>query len=349
MRAGYDVTLIAQHDKDEIVDGIKIIALPKAQNRFTRIFGLTWKAFRLALHQRADIYHFHDPELLAITPVLRLFSRGKIIYDVHENYAYAISVKSWISPWLRRVMAGFFTVTEKVLAARCDGVVAASPDIMERFSRHCHTEVVTNYPLMSWVRPAEIPKRLNQHEIVLVYGGGLTETRGILQLIEMMSHLKDKGSIVLRLFGRFNNVESEKKFKSRINNEGSIKYLGWLPTIEDAVQEFTKADIGLFLFHGDPNVAVGPYRSNKLFQYMAAGLPVVVSNFPAWQELVEKIGCGLVADPLDPENIAQQILVLVHNAQLRSEMGAKGQTAVLDCYNWEFEEKKLLEFYATVS
>lgn len=40
-RAGYDVTLIAQHDKNEIVDGVKVIALPKAKNRFFRVFFLT--------------------------------------------------------------------------------------------------------------------------------------------------------------------------------------------------------------------------------------------------------------------------------------------------------------------
>ena len=64
VQAGYNVTLIAQHRKNEIVDEVRIIALPKPKNRFFRIFFLTWKAYKIALKQKADIYHFHDPELL---------------------------------------------------------------------------------------------------------------------------------------------------------------------------------------------------------------------------------------------------------------------------------------------
>ena len=64
VQAGYDVTLIAQHENDEMVDGVKIIALAKPCNRFARIFGLTWRAFTSALSQSAEVYHFHDPELI---------------------------------------------------------------------------------------------------------------------------------------------------------------------------------------------------------------------------------------------------------------------------------------------
>ena len=63
LKAGYDVTLIAQHDKDELVGGIRMVALPKPKNRLWRMLG-TWRVFKLALKQKAEIYHFHDPELL---------------------------------------------------------------------------------------------------------------------------------------------------------------------------------------------------------------------------------------------------------------------------------------------
>ena len=92
VQAGYDVTLIAQYNKNEIVDGVKIIALPKPKNRFVRIFGLTWRTFYLAFCQCANIYHFHDPELILICILLKL-KGAKIIYDVHEDYEQKVLSK----------------------------------------------------------------------------------------------------------------------------------------------------------------------------------------------------------------------------------------------------------------
>lgn len=85
-KAGYEVVIISQHDKEEIVDNIKIITLPMPKNRFHRMTNIVWKLFKLALKEKADVYHFHDPELIPIGILLKL-KRMKIIYDVHGDYA----------------------------------------------------------------------------------------------------------------------------------------------------------------------------------------------------------------------------------------------------------------------
>jgi len=74
-KAGYDVTLIAQNDKNETIDGVQFIALQKAKNRIYRISCSTFKIFLLALKQNADIYHFHDPELLPVGVLLMACQR----------------------------------------------------------------------------------------------------------------------------------------------------------------------------------------------------------------------------------------------------------------------------------
>lgn len=84
VQAGYSITLIAQHNRNEVVDGVKIIALPKPKNRFIRIFGLSWRVFYLALRQHADVYHFHDPEIIIAGIILKILGK-KVIYDVHED------------------------------------------------------------------------------------------------------------------------------------------------------------------------------------------------------------------------------------------------------------------------
>ena len=91
-RAGYDITLIAQHDKEEIVEGIRIVSLPKPKNRIDRMTRTVWSAYRKAIKIDADIYHFHDSELIPIGLLLKL--RGKrVIYDVHEDFPASILCK----------------------------------------------------------------------------------------------------------------------------------------------------------------------------------------------------------------------------------------------------------------
>ena len=131
-KAGYSVTLIAQHSKDEIVDGVRIIALPKPRNRLFRIFGTTWRMFRLALKQTADVYHFHDPELIPVGIVLRLLGK-KVIYDVHEDVPQQILCKEWIgSTWIKKCVASIVHIIEQIGVAVFTRVVAATPDIANK-------------------------------------------------------------------------------------------------------------------------------------------------------------------------------------------------------------------------
>jgi len=110
VKEGYDVIMIAQHNKNEVVDGVKIIALPKPKNRFYRMFVTTLNVFRLALKQKANVYHFHDPELIPIGLLLKFFTKAKVIYDVHEDYEAKILNKNWISSYFRKPIAIGFEI-----------------------------------------------------------------------------------------------------------------------------------------------------------------------------------------------------------------------------------------------
>ena len=79
--AGYTVTLLAQHDKNEIVDGISIVRLPKPRNRMVRMTIMMWSNFRRAIRVNADIYHFHDSELIPLGILLRMLGY-KVIYEI---------------------------------------------------------------------------------------------------------------------------------------------------------------------------------------------------------------------------------------------------------------------------
>lgn len=84
----------------------------------------------------------------------------------------------------------------------------------------------------------------------------------------------------------------------------------------------------------------------KLFEYMAAGVPVVASDFPLWRSIVDGAGCGLLVDPADPQQIADAIDWLIDHPEEAARMGENGRRAAHDTYNWQGEASKLRALYA---
>jgi glycosyltransferase involved in cell wall biosynthesis len=338
-RAGYKVVLIAQHNRDEMVDGVKIVALPKPRNRFARMFGLTWRAFHLSLRERADVYHFHDPELLPIGVLLRIFTRAKVIYDVHEDVPEQILTKHWIPCLLRRPLAVVFNAFEKLMAQVLDAVVVATEGIAEKFA-HLNPIVIHNYPDLGML-PNPSTRRGEGKEKVLVYVGGISKIRGAVEMVRALEHLNSAWDVRLDLIGKFEPPELEQELQG-LPGYQRVRFFGWL-SWEEAWHHAQSAIVGLVLFHPAPNHEKA--LPNKLFEYMAAGLPVVASNFPLWKEIVEGNRCGITVDPLDPKAIAQAIEYLLAHPEEARQMGENGRRAVEEKYNWEREKEKFLKLY----
>lgn len=338
-RAGYEVILIVQHNKKEVVDGIKIIPLPKPRNRFVRIFGLTWRTFFIALRQRADVYHFHDPELLPVGVLLKLLTRAKVIYDVHEDVPEQILTKYWIPAFLRRLMAIAFNVVEKLLARAMDAVVVATEGIAEKFQGGNPT-IIHNYPDLRMLPSASSVPR-EEKEKVLVYVGAISRIRGALEMIQALELLDHIDGLRLDLIGKFDPPELEQELQAMAGYR-RVRFLGWMPW-HSAWEISRRGYAGLVLFLPAPNHDKA--LPNKLFEYMAVGLPVVASNFPLWREIVEGNDCGICVDPLDPKAIADAIEYLITHPEKARKMGENGRWAVEEKYNWKIEGQKLLRLY----
>jgi len=337
--AGYDVSLIVQHDCDEVVDGIRIIALPRPRNRIYRILGLTWVAFRLALRQQAHVYHFHDPELLPVGIMLRIFAHAKVIYDVHEDVPQQILTKHWIPASLRRILSWIFNIFEKLMARALDAVVVATEGIAEKFVG-VNPVVVHNYPdLRMLPSPSHVIR--DEKENVLVYVGGINRIRGAFEMIHALDILDPTLNARLDLIGRFEPSSLEEELHS-LPGYRRVRFLGWLPT-QKVYDHLREAHIGLVCLQPEARYVVS--LPVKLFEYMAAGLPVIASNFPLWKDIVEGNHCGLTVDPLNPEEIAGAIEYLILHPEEAQVMGQSGRRAVVEKYNWKREGEKLLKLY----
>lgn len=339
--AGYEVSLIVQHTKRETIDSIDIIPLSTPQNRFQRMFGLTFSVFRLAIKEKAEIYHFHDPELLPIGVLLKLFTRKKVIYDIHENYPEDIKLKQWIPKGLRPVVAKIYATLEKVMSKFLDGVIVVNGIIEDRFDDEKAIQI-RNYPIL--YTDYSNAKKGENNEVVVIYPGNLNKVRGIYELVKSLEYIDTDKKIKLVLYGKFASSKFEEEIRdlkgfSRVDYRGIVDH----HTVWDNLM---KSDIGVILFHPSSH-SIGALP-NKIFEYMSAGLPVISSNFSFWEDIVIGNNCGVMVDPQNSEEVAKAIEYLAENPKLRKQMGINGREAVLKKYTWENEGKRLVAFYEKI-
>ena len=336
--SGYDVTLVAPHDRDETRDGVVIRAVRQPRSRRERFLYTGREIYKTCMEQDADVYHFHDPELMPVAILLKLHGK-RVVYDVHEDYPAAMYDKHWLPRVLRPAVATGVRAGQAAMTTACDQIVAATPAIATRFSRE-KTTVVQNFP---WREEfASGPGQDYQaREPIALYAGGIAPLRGLREMLSAIIVASRDLPAKLVLAG-----PAGPDLQAEIVEAGpAVEYRGMLGRSELA-QEIARARMGLVLFHPCRNHLNS--QPNKLFEYMSAGLPIIASDFPLWRELVCDTQCGLLVDPLDPAAIADAITWILRHPQEAEQMGRNGRRAVAEKYNWERESANLLAVYAAI-
>ena len=333
--AGYDVTVLALERAEGTVlpEGPRFIEYAVPASRVRRFFlRLPW-LLGYCLRHRFAVYHLHDPDLIVVGFLLKLAGR-RVVYDVHEAYPMVILDRHWIPAFLRPGLSRFWRAMEGGFVRWADLTVAAHIPVAEQYQGG---RVVTlhNYPIVRDLADDEAPA-LAERPMRVIHHGDLTEQRGLFTMIEAM----EKVAADLRLGGSL-----PQDLKTRVESMAGMRrgvYLGWLNK-QSLAEELSQARVGLVLLHPTHNYTV--IRPNKLYEYMAAGLPVVASDFPHWREVVVPADCGLLVDPLDTAAIARAIDHLLSHPEEAAAMGARGRAAVLARYNWQAEKAQLIAAY----
>lgn len=346
--AGYQVTLVAVADfREMMADGIRILGLPRCRTRALRPLN-SYRILRIALREGADLYHFHDPELLPVGCIIRALTGKPIIYDVHENYPQDILTKEWIPKALRKAISEAFRVFEDAVVRFVDGVVVVNALLADRFSGKSRVVKVSNYSRIEQF--GALAPRGEQDEAsmkpYLVYVGRISDDRGIVECLQALRSLR-KARAELVCAGSIGHVTSQELRTLLRGSQSSapFRYLGLLP-YDDIPPLLKTAVAGLLCFQPTPNNLLG--TPNKLFEYMSAGIPVIASDFPFIRQVVSEADCGLLVKPDDVREIAQAMAHLLDNPQDASRMGRNGLRAVRAHYNWQVEETKLLSLYRTL-
>lgn len=333
-RAGYAVSLVACGESYE-EKGVRIVGVGEMpQSRRERMTAGAKRVYEKALSLDCDIYHFHDPELLPYGR--KLGKLGKtVIFDVHENVAGQIMDKAYIPKALRKLVADAYRRVEDLCLPQFAAVIAATPYIAGLYEgRAGRIRVVRNYPKLDDIIFQQSP--FAERGRVACYAGGISDSRGVHTMLRLAEGLDGE----LRLAGP---CDGDALCGALPDN---VQYLGMLDRA-GVNRLYSEARLGLVLLKPTKNYIDS--LPVKMFEYMAAGLPYVASDFPLWKQITESADCGLCVDAADEAATRGAVERLLSDPALAQEMGRRGRAAVEREYNWKVQERELLALYESLA
>ena len=338
-KAGYDVSLVINSDKDKVIYGTKVVALDNTnKSRIYRMLKKSKVAYKKALEIDAEIYHFHDPELIPIGRKLKRKGK-KVIYDVHEDVPKQILAKTYLGPlFIRKIVSYIFNLYEKTSTKNFDAVIGVIDEITTQF-KNKKTATIKNYAIKDMIFNSKPIKR-EDNKTVLIYVGSITKIRGIKEMIEAMNILKDKAE--LWILGSY-ETEALKSECEAMEGYKYAKYFGSLP-LKDVYKYTKAADIGMCTLHPTANYVES--IPIKVLEYMASEIPLVLSDFKYWRDYFGEV--GEYVNPLEPADIAKAVEFYIENKDLMKAKGTENKEKFLKEFSWDVEEEKLIKLYESL-
>lgn len=334
----HDVILIGNDNTNDIFDdNINIINLKvHFKNRIHRILSTKKLIVNTALKINADVYHFHDPELMGAALAIKKAGK-KVIFDFHEDTPKQILAKHYIPKPIRKPISIYYKKYEEKSAIKFDGIVTATPYLKSKFIKfNKNTVDVNNYPLLNEFKDYNSDFKTRKKQIT--YVGGLTFERGIIEMIKIANDMQDFQFVFC---GDFSSEEEKKSAMKQIKGN-NIDFLGYVSR-EKIIEVLNNSVLGLVLL--EKNKRYMDSLPIKMFEYMAAGLPVIASDFPLWNEILIDSKSGICVNQKDVSNIIEKIKQLTEDKETLEQMSESGRKYVFEKCNWENEEVKLLNLY----
>ncbi len=337
-RSGFDVTLIAPADGDFVKEGVRVAAIRTSGGLGGRVRN-GYRVFRKALSTSADIYHFHDPELLPFALILRLLGR-RVVMDVHEDQPGAmLHSRPSVPRFLRPLLAWGIGTVETISGWLMSGVVATTPHIGTRFPSG-KTVIVENFPDTS---DAPITRRLTfaerRHEVVLT--GTLGDLQCIPEMVQGFCTVAGELGLTLTLAGRF-VPESLQGQVLTAETAPHVRFIGWQPR-ESIYELLSHAKAGFVPYrssHASPE-----FSSRKMYEYLAFGIPVIVSSVRSWSQLVRDHRCGVVLEDCTPASFAKAVREIFASEANWEEMSRNARVAYETSLNGNVARERLLGLY----
>lgn len=316
---------------------LKTMSLPRIFNVF-KFIEWAWKVART--YRQFDFFHCCDFEALPVGLLAKKFNSNlKIVYDAHEYEKERLGLSN-----IQKKLIGFF---EKRWIGKTDAVITVSKGIEKEYEKLFEDlplhEVIFNAPAYRKTEKHQNDLRgklnLRADQKVFLYSGRLAQGRGVPKLIETFSNRGDDQAVLVFL-GRGPLLQMVLDSAEKHEN---IIHLPPVP-YDEVVATVAQADFGML---STENNCLNNYfcMPNKLFEYIQAGLPILVANLKDCQSLIEEQNIGFASD----DDSAKGWNKLVDQAlQSSPNEFSEALSRVAEEYNWENEEKKLLKLYEQV-
>ena len=322
------------------VDAIYVGGKRSGKLRFLRFY---LKAFWRAMRVKAEVVHAQDLYSLPVAYVAARVHSAALIYDSHEYY---LGMDSLIG---RRFERSVWAFVERAFIGKADRVITvgdAIADILRARYSIRRPVVVRNCPAFRrFERSDALRERLRIPKAVgiVLYQGVMDAGRGLFTILESVKRVE---GCCLVMLGDGHILDELKEHARRLDLSDRTFFPGSVP-LQDLMRYTASADVGIHLIE---NTCPNHYYClpNKLFEYMMAGLPVIISDFPEIGKVVRGAQAGLLVNPEEPAQIADAIRRLLSDGELLRKFSEHGLKAAEERYNWERESLKLERVYSCV-
>jgi len=343
---GYRVQVVAlwENDIDEFeiiqnipVHRVKLKSKNWSKNKLVQLikyFELIYKIVKI--YKNSDIFHCNDLNTLPIAFIIKQFfnKNVKVVYDAHE-YETEINGLSGVQKKATKLL-------EKFLIKYADRVICVSEAIANEYVKLYNIkkpDLVLNTPLYQVVEKKDIFRetfKIAKEKTVFLYQGGLSSGRGIEILLETFKTIENKNAVIV--FMGYGPLES---LVQNATKEYENIYFHKAVSPEVLLNYTSSADFGILFYE---NNCLNHYycSPNKMFEYIMAGIPVIASNLYEMKRLVENNKIGVVAQQNTPEGLQVAIEEAI---KLNQEELQENLKKVKEVYNWEEQEKVLLNLY----
>lgn len=357
LKGHYQVNILALNNKEcseqyiEDEDGVEIYRLKIKSRKFKKRITLPLKYLEavvkgvlLVRKLKPDVIHCHDFPALPVGYFSKIFTRSKLIYDSHE-----FREDSNVTQEYPKIVNYITTKIEHFMAKNSDRIITVSPGIAELLKKRINCRlptVIMNSPYKKNenVKPLfDVKKKFNipVNDFIFTYIGGILPTRGFELILE--AYLKvENPNVHLLLIGN-------EKFPDWLSKRFDDKLIGrnihFIPPVhpKEVIGLASQADIGIHAIRGE-SLSHQYCMPNKLFEYIQAGLALLMTDLPELKKIITNYKVGLTFNDGDINDLTEKLQTLVSNPSMICEL-KKNSKSVSSLLHWGYEEHKLLELY----